>query len=500
MAEQDKYASHWGSKPNNPTTESVPIPVPRSSGAEQDRFGSHWGSNASNPTSREIPVPVPTASGAEQDRWATHLSRQAQRSSAAEGVSFRVPTASGAEQDRYAAHLSRSAARNPEAEGINVPVWSASGAEQDRYASHWSRAEANNPTSDRIGIPVRGPSSGYSEQEVYAGHFTTDRYNIPRDATAVGILKNTLLPSLGLHSSLGVAAYAASRVANRVDGKDWLWPVSPVVNAWWSAVGIRVVYDGVSIGSALSSLAYPDKVLLGGITAWGARLFYQVASRSSKSDSDDGRYLAEKQDPGFWNKAFFKYFLPEAIVQAVISLPFTLSLRNPYASARSSLSAPIEWAHDLAVFVFSAGFALEVLADYQLNKHKKAGNVTLNREGVWSIVRHPNYLGDALVHFSFPLFLWGSGKLHPITLLAPAANYAFLRYTGGDAQTEAYQEAQYAKTSSPKANEFAEYKATKNSFWPKTQEAANPWTLAVIGAGAVGLAAERTLRHFALQP
>lgn len=66
-------------------------------------------------------------------------------------------------------------------------------------------------------------------------------------------------------------------------------------------------------------------------------------------------------------------------------------------SARSSLAAPFEWAHDAAVFVFSAGFALEVLADYQLNKHKKkTGNATLNREGVWSIVRHPKYVPPAI--------------------------------------------------------------------------------------------------------
>lgn len=50
----------------------------------------------------------------------------------------------------------------------------------------------------------------------------------------------------------------------------------------------------------------------------------------------------------------------------------------------------MELAHDLAVFVFSAGFALEVLADYQLNAHKKKiGDATLKRSGVWSIVRHP---------------------------------------------------------------------------------------------------------------
>lgn len=53
----------------------------------------------------------------------------------------------------------------------------------------------------------------------------------------------------------------------------------------------------------------------------------------------------------------------------------------------------MEWAHDLAVFVFSAGFALEILADYQLNSHKtkNTGNTTIKRDGVWSIVRHPKY-------------------------------------------------------------------------------------------------------------
>lgn len=110
-----------------------------------------------------------------------------------------------------------------------------------------------------------------------------------------------------------------------------------------------------------------------------------------------------------------------------------------------------------------------------------------------------SYLGDALVHFSFPLFLWGSGKLHPIVLLGPVANYAFLRYIGGDAQNESAQAERYAKTDAVKAQELAEYRQTKNSFWPKAQEATNPWTLAVLGAGVGGLVLERVARHIALQ-
>lgn len=103
------------------------------------------------------------------------------------------------------------------------------------------------------------------------------------------------------------------------------------------------------------------------------------------------------------------------------------------------------------------------------------------------------------MHFSFPLFLWGSGKLHPIVLLGPLANYAFLRYVGGDAQNEASQAERYAKTSPAKAQEFAEYRQSKNSFWPNVQEATNPWTLAVLGVGAAGLALERVARTAALR-
>lgn len=57
----------------------------------------------------------------------------------------------------------------------------------------------------------------------------------------------------------------------------------------------------------------------------------------------------------------------------------------------------------------------------------------------------------------------------------------------------------YTKANPAKAQEFVEYKQTKNSFWPKLQEATNPWTLAVLGVGAAGLALERVARTAALR-
>lgn len=214
--------------------------------------------------------------------------------------------------------------------------------------------------------------------------------NNPIDPSTIGIFRSTLLPSIGFHSGLAVVAYAACRATNRVDGKDWLWPSSQVLNAWWCAVGYRVVNENISIGTAYSHLPYTEKLLLTGVSAWGARLLYRIVSRTLNRDSDDPRYEQAKKEEGFWNKSFFSLFLPEALFQAVISLPLTLPFRALDASAYASpLHVHPEYTHGLAVALFSAGLALEVLADSQLAAHKETNKDDLYREGVWSIVRHP---------------------------------------------------------------------------------------------------------------
>jgi steroid 5-alpha reductase family enzyme len=148
--------------------------------------------------------------------------------------------------------------------------------------------------------------------------------------------------------------------------------------------------ENISIGTAYSHLPYSEKLLLTGVTAWGARLLYRIASRTLSKDHDDPRYDEVKKEEGFWNKALFSIFLPEAVFQALISLPFTLPFRALDASAVASpLHVHPEYTHGIAVGLFSAGFALEILSDIQLAAHQKNNPDDLNREGVWSIVRHP---------------------------------------------------------------------------------------------------------------
>ncbi|KAI9163096.1 hypothetical protein HJFPF1_04694 [Paramyrothecium foliicola] len=452
------------------------------SGAEQDRLESHFGDKA--PSIGDVAGRLPrTSTGAEQEIWGKtyeHTKLPSLRE-----VGDKLPHTPGSEQEIYQGHFS---GKLPSTNiGDKLPQGSA-GAEQEIYGSHFS--DKLPPT----GIPNRLPRSSGAEQDRY-GQYFGNQPSSPINPTFVGLLQSAVLPSFGFHAGLSLVGYGVARATNRAEGKDWLWPTGMIANSWWSAIGSRVVYDGLSVPEAWSTLTYPQKLVLAGASAWGLRLFYRIATRSAKRGKDDARYDEPKREPGFWNKALFTLFLPEAAVQTLISLPFTLPFRAPLHSA---LSSPVfgnaSLLHGLSVFLFSTGFALEVLADAQLASHKQKNPQTLNRDGVWSIVRHPNYLGDALIHASFPILLLGAGIMHPLVLAGPAINYFFLRFVGGDRENEANQEERYAKENPLKAQELAQYKQEKNSFWPSVEELQNKWTWFVLAAGAGGAVLEQVLR------
>ncbi|KAK0377021.1 hypothetical protein CLIM01_05619 [Colletotrichum limetticola] len=465
-AEQDRYAAHWEGvvdqvtdkiKEKLPSASQINEKLPKGTGAEQDQFGSWFGGDKL-PSASDIKDKIPKTSGAEQDRFGGWFGSDKLPSGSK--VNEHLPHASGAEQDRFGAHFGGKA--GPAAEGISRRLPRVSGAEQDRYGSHFSLHPSN---------PVNAATT-----------------------STLGLVQNALLPSFGLHAGLSTVVYAVARYTDRADTKDWLWPSGQVANAWWTAIGARVVHDGLSVPSAWNSLGYTQKLLLTGVSAWGARLFYRIATRSVKRGKDDDRYVAlKKKDPKFWDKAFFNMFLPEAALQTLIALPFTLPFSAPLTSARSSAFTEFpETFHSLAVFLFTAGLALETIADSQLEEHSSKSK-EINREGVWSIVRHPNYLGDALVHLSFPVLLYSAGMMHPFAALGPIVNYIVLRYLGGDKVTEASQEERYAKENPLKFQQLQEYKRDKNSFWPSLGEYDNQWVWIVAATGAVGVAVERGL-------
>lgn len=215
----------------------------------------------------------------------------------------------------------------------------------------------------------------------------SQHYPWQKSLVDVGIFKDCIYPSLTLHGGLAVIAYGLGRVNNTVQTKDLLWGIAPVINTWYAAVFRRVIARGISIPQALGVLSRPERLILLGTTLWGGRLFYRVFTRAQKRGKDDPRYDELKSDPGFWNKALFSTYLPEAAFQTLITLPMTA----PFYHQGAVLSGYHPFLQAVAVGLFTTGISLEYLADKQLDEHKAtaAGDSSLCKEGVWSIVRHP---------------------------------------------------------------------------------------------------------------
>ncbi|KAI1077835.1 DUF1295-domain-containing protein [Whalleya microplaca] len=491
-AEQDRYGGWFGRNRVDQAEDKVRQNWPRGSGAEQDRYDGWFGGDKADKAGEAIKRHLPKVSGAEQDRYDGWFGGDKLPTRA--DIERMLPKTSGAEQDRYEGWFGGH--KLPSRDDFNKRLPTGSGAEQDRYGGWFGGDKA--PSADRLNASLTTGSA--AEQDRYGSHFKSDGpHSIRLGATTstLGLIQHAVLPSFGFHTGLGVIAYGVGRYTNNAEAKDWLWPSGQVANAWWSAIGSRVLYDGLSASAAWSSLSYQQKLLLTGISAWGIRLFYRTASRRLRRGKDDPRYDVAKKEPGFWNKALFSMYLPEAALQTLITLPFTLPFRAPVASAHASPfpdSSGIS--HSLAIFLFTAGYALESIADYQLEAHSQKDSTNLNRDGVWSIVRHPNYLGDALLHISLPLLLYSAGQLHPLVLLGPVANYLFLRFISGDKENEANQESRYSKENPVKYQQLQEYKQTKNSFWPTLHEVNNKWLWIVTAAGAGGAILERSLRSY----
>ncbi|KZT29153.1 DUF1295-domain-containing protein [Neolentinus lepideus HHB14362 ss-1] len=302
-----------------------------------------------------------------------------------------------------------------------------------------------------------------------------------------------------LHSGLAVGTHALAAVTTsyRLDSKDIIWPGGMLLDAWYQSVGYPVIWDGRNLGEVVEGFSWREKLILSGITTHSLRLMYHLWKRAYKRGYDDPRYAKDKTSkPNFYFRSLFTDFLPEALFQTLICIPFTAPFR---IAPSPSHAAPWTWTDSLAVFLWSTGFAMETLADYQLTKAQKSGRTRnqLMEEGVWSIVRHPNYLSNILAHTAYPLLLLSTPLAHPAFVLGPLANYLFLRFVGGDRMTEKYQEERYEEVADyTKLEDLREYKKTRNAVWPGLDAVKQGWTYVVLGLGAAGVLLESSVRNW----
>jgi steroid 5-alpha reductase family enzyme len=150
------------------------------------------------------------------------------------------------------------------------------------------------------------------------------------------------------------------------------------------------------------------------ILLWSARLASHIGSRTHGA-GDDPRYAALVAEWGEnWRGRLFWFLQAQAGAGWVLAAAIAIAAANP---------APPRITDALAVAVALLGIGLELTADRQL----RAWRATQQGPGVcdvglWSVSRHPNYLGETLFWGALPLFAVAPDRLGWafVTVAAPA--------------------------------------------------------------------------------
>jgi steroid 5-alpha reductase family enzyme len=200
---------------------------------------------------------------------------------------------------------------------------------------------------------------------------------------ATGLL---LTSGHGFAGGLVVAAVAFSA----------LWLVSlalenaSIVDIFWGPGFILVgAYYAMAASGAPS---FRGLLVLGLVIIWGLRLALHIGFRNAGA-GEDFRYRKwrEEASANFWWISLFKVFLLQAVVLWIVSSPLLLA----HLGGGDSLTAP----DVLGVALWGFGFLFETVADWQLRRFKKdpATSGQVMRSGLWSVSRHPNYFGEAVL-------------------------------------------------------------------------------------------------------
>jgi steroid 5-alpha reductase family enzyme len=135
------------------------------------------------------------------------------------------------------------------------------------------------------------------------------------------------------------------------------------------------------------------------VSAWGLRLALHIGFRNAGA-GEDFRYRKWREEAGtnFWWISLLKVFLLQAVVLWIVSSPMLLAHLGG-GERPTALDV-------LGVTLWGFGFLFETVADWQLRKFKNnpATSGQIMRSGLWSLSRHPNYFGEAVLW-------WGLGFL-----------------------------------------------------------------------------------------
>ncbi|MDZ4836344.1 MAG: DUF1295 domain-containing protein [Candidatus Melainabacteria bacterium] len=188
------------------------------------------------------------------------------------------------------------------------------------------------------------------------------------------------------------------------------------------------------------------------VTIWSMRLGIYIARRTfAHIHKEDTRYRHLREQAKGNEDIYFLWICAcQAVLQAVVSLPFIITSLDNFESIRIT-----EYA---ALALFVVAFIGETTADKQLENFTKRTDKTKKevcKDGLWRYSRHPNYFFEwliwcawALLAFASPYGFWAiSSPLIMLVMLLVFSGVKISEEVSLKSRGDAYR--QYQKETSP---------------------------------------------------
>ncbi|EGN98712.1 hypothetical protein SERLA73DRAFT_181316 [Serpula lacrymans var. lacrymans S7.3] len=223
-------------------------------------------------------------------------------------------------------------------------------------------------------------------------------------------------------------------------------------------------WDGIPMSfPPITSFAPRQLLVSAALGVWSVRLGSFLAMRAIKAGGDS-RFDRIKHDP----KKFTYYWMAQATWICLVGLPVYLTNALPAA-----LHPPLGPRDYASVGLIAGSLMLEVLADRQKSawRHRKDNKLHDEKfitRGLWSVSRHPNYVGEvgiwtgvwALSTASLQTAHYPIGSV-VLAVASPVFTYLLTRYASGVPPLERAGDKKFGDD--PK---WQEYKRTVPIFFP----------------------------------
>jgi len=177
---------------------------------------------------------------------------------------------------------------------------------------------------------------------------------------------------------------------------------SSVYDAYWSVIPPFIVVYLIYLNPEGNTLRQTFVFSL--VLFWAVRLTANWARGWKGLKHEDWRYRKIAADTGkfYWPVSFLGIHLMPTLFVFLGCLPLWFAMES---------KAPIGVLDLLASLVTLGAILIEWISDEQLRKFKRiAKNKPYMDQGLWSIMRHPNYFGEILFWFGLFLFVPASNS------------------------------------------------------------------------------------------